>query len=687
MTGTTPNRLANEASLYLRQHAHNPVDWHPWGEEALEKARREDKPILVSIGYAACHWCHVMERESFEDPVIASLMNQHLINIKVDREERPDVDKLYMAAVISLTGHGGWPLNCFLLPDGRPFFAGTYFPPQPRHRMPSWPQVVTAIVEMFKKRREEVEESAQRVIDTIEARGQRRAGDIPGPHILDTAFEMFVERFDTQHGGFGDRPKFPNVMNLELMARVAGRRRDQAGLDLIDLALTNMAAGGIYDHLGGGFARYSTDARWLAPHFEKMLYDNSLLPRIYLDMARRTDHTPFKDLVRDVIRYLEREMLAPEGGFYATQDADSEGEEGRFYVWQRQEIADILPPEHFEAFAEVYDVTEAGNWEGKTILRLHQDLDEVAARHNMDRKTLEARLKEDRGALFDAREARIKPARDEKRVCAWNGLAIQALSRAAALLGEARYAALAQRCADFARTHLWHEGRLMRIFSDHGGVPKTRIDAFLDDHAYLAHGLLDLYRASGRPEDLGWAIALAEQIRARFFDADTGDLFLTPHDTRALAVRMATAEDEAVPSPSGETCLVWLRLSALTGDPRWLEATEAVFKHQARTLERVPVAFPSLLCALDLYHHGTGTIVVSGPTGAPATDALLAKARAVAGPEDDVVHADPAHPPAHIAQDLLEGRLDVAQPTAFVCRGRACLAPITDPGALSPSIL
>ena len=641
-----PNRLIHEVSLYLKQHAHNPVDWYPWGEEALERARREDKPILVSIGYSACHWCHVMERESFEDPKVAAFMNAHFVNIKVDREERPDVDRVYMDTCLVMNGQGGWPLNCFLTPDGRPFFAGTYFPPEPRYGRPSWLMVVQSIAKSFQTQRDDLEESAARLVANLERHDQRAEGDLPGPEIFAEAFARFDQRFDHQQGGFGAAPKFPNVTNLEATLRCGLRagRGDEA-VEMLTLALDAMALGGVYDHLGGGFHRYSTDARWLVPHFEKMLYDNTLLPRLYLEVHQRTGEPRFAEVAREVFRYLQREMFAPEGGFYATQDADSEGEEGRFFVWSRGELGEVLGEERARRFARVYDVSAEGNWEGHNILHLERPINAVAQEERLDPEALKQALTEDRAALFQAREARIKPGRDEKRITAWNGLAIQAFARGAAVLGEPVLADVASRCAGFIWERMWDGVGLKRIFAvGDDGADVIKIDGFIDDYAFVAHGLLDLHKACGDAAWLERAKALVDVVLGRFYDADSGELYQTPVGLDELPVRRTSFRDEAVPSAAGELCLTLLRLGAVTGEPRYGEVAEAIMRRAQGDLRKAPFAVPSLLNALDVATRGVGTIVVVGPEDDPRAAALLARARAVAGPEDNAAHrAGAAH--------------------------------------------
>jgi len=682
------NRLVHEVSLYLRQHAHNPVDWAPWGPEALERARRQDKPILVSIGYSACHWCHVMERESFEDPEVAAIMNAHFVCIKVDREERPDVDAMYMDALVAMTGSGGWPLNCFLMPDGRPFFGGTYYPPSPRYGRPSWREICERVADFYTHRREQLDSSADQLVAHLGRATGEPADAVPPPEVFEASVARFVRRVDRTWGGFGAPPKFPNVGNLELLLTVSARDDSPRGVEALELATLTadkMAAGGIFDHLGGGFARYSTDLRWLVPHFEKMLYDNALLPRLYLELHRQTGAARHAELARSVLDYLERELLAPEGGFYAAQDADSEGEEGRFFLWTHAEVTALLGPDRAPLFCDAYDVTEAGNHEGKNILHRPVPLEALAQRHGLSVEALRDLLAEGRATLFEARERRVKPARDDKRIAAWNGLALLAFARAAMVLGEQGRAAVAERCADFVRDTLWDGAALRRIHAlQADGTPVVKIDGFVEDYAALAHGLLELYTATGRAADLALAAALADVILARFFDPATGDLYLTPADAAELPMRKRVDQDGATPSAVGESVAALLRLSALTGRADYAEAAASMLRRCAALITDLPLAVPSLLVGLDLFHRGVVNVVVVGDPAEPATAALAAAARASRPPTSNVVVVDPVTAPSPLLDpELLAGRLSPAAPRAFPCRGFACDAPLSDPAALA----
>jgi uncharacterized protein YyaL (SSP411 family) len=516
------NRLIHETSPYLRQHADNPVEWYPWGEEALRQAREQDKPILLSIGYAACHWCHVMAHESFEDPDTAALMNEHFINVKVDREERPDLDSIYMSAVVAMTGQGGWPMTVILTPDGRPFYSGTYFPPTPRYGMPSFTQVLEGISNAWQTRRDEVEESAGNIAghlsQTAVLGGQASPLD---SDVFDQALNVLLRSFDAKLGGFGSAPKFPPSMTLEFLLRMHLQRGDTMALHMAEQTLKMMAYGGMYDQVGGGFARYSTDAEWLVPHFEKMLYDNALLARVYLHAYQITSKPLYKRIAEETLDFVIRELRhessdsSESGGFYSSYDADSEGEEGKFYVWSAAEIRDILGDEA-DLFMRYYDVTEGGNWEGHNILRITADLETVAQEMGIDAEAANRQLLAARQKLYDARAQRIWPGLDDKVLTAWNGLMLAAFAEAGRVLGRPDYTTIAIQNAQFLHTHLRREnGRLLRTWK---AGSEAKYNAYLEDYAYLADGLLALYQTTFDPRWFAWAQELAEVMLAHFRD-------------------------------------------------------------------------------------------------------------------------------------------------------------------------
>ncbi|HEX4147930.1 MAG TPA: thioredoxin domain-containing protein, partial [Pirellulales bacterium] len=526
------NRLAQETSPYLLQHANNPVDWYPWGAEALARAKAESRPIFLSIGYSACHWCHVMEHESFENPAIAGALNANFVNIKVDREERPDLDQIYMGAVQAMTGRGGWPMSVFLTPDTKPFFGGTYWPPSGRMGMPGFDQVIEAVKQAWHERREAVHEQAQQLTDHLAqaAAGQMQSAPV-GEAALLAAAAMLERVFDHQHGGFGSAPKFPHPMDLRLLLRVWRRTARDGVLEMVTTTLEKMAAGGIYDHLGGGFHRYSVDERWLVPHFEKMLYDNALLAGCYVEAWQATGNGDFARVARETCDFMLREMTDPAGGFYCTQDADSEGHEGKFYVWTSAEIESVLGAERGGVFARVYDVSPQGNFEGQNILNLPRSLVQAAGSLGRDPRQLAAQLAEDRAQLLAARSQRIKPGLDDKVLVSWNGLAIDALALAGAALEEPRYLDAALRAADFIIGRLRQpDGRLLHTWRRGQG----KLAAYLDDYACLASALVTLYEATFEERLIATAVELADTILAQFMDREHGGFFYTAADHEPL---------------------------------------------------------------------------------------------------------------------------------------------------------
>jgi hypothetical protein len=669
------NRLAAESSAYLRQHMHNPVDWFPWGPEALEQARLRDVPLLVSIGYSACHWCHVMEHESFEDAETAALMNELFVPIKVDREERPDLDQIYMDTVTRLTGHGGWPLTVFCMPDGTPFYGGTYFPPEPRHGLPSFRQILMGAAQAYRERRGEVKQSAERILAALSERAPGSAESAPGAQTAVQSALRLLQGADSEQGGFGSAPKFPTPCYLELLLAAVDalpERKAREALDHVVFTCREMARGGVYDQLGGGFHRYSVDARWAVPHFEKMLYDQGQLLRVYAEAWRRSGASDDDLLwpVRETAAYLRREMSAPDGGFYASQDADSEGEEGVYYVFTPEQIDAALGPEAGAAFCRAYGVTARGNFEhGSTVLA-------DGAREPR------ASFAEERAKLLAARASRVAPATDRKRVAAWNALAISGLARAGSLLGDDAMLADAVRGAEFVSeqmrdgagrpTRIWNEGR-------------ASVPAFLDDFASWIEATLDLYRAGAGERWLGSALAAAESVAARFYDPAEADLFLTPVDGEPLVHRPRSDHDGATPHSTGLAALGLLRVADLSGRADLRGIAERVIGTHAYLLERAPQAFPTLARAALAAERGFAVAVIVGVPSDPATRALAARARRVLGPADAVVVAEPgAAPPAGLAPSWLAGRAPQGgRPTAWLCRGVSCSLPIVEADALA----
>src|SRR3712207_4865467 len=537
------NRLAQETSPYLLQHKDNPVDWYPWGEDALERAREEDKPILLSVGYSACHWCHVMERESFEDEETARIMNEHFVNIKVDREERPDIDSIYMSAVQALTRHGGWPMTVFLTPDGAPFYGGTYFPPAPRGGLPSFQQVLLSLADAYADRRDDVMRSAQSVREYLQAAtGAAMPKAAVGVELLDGAAASLLSQLDRRFGGFGGAPKFPQAMNLEVLLRHYHRTGDLGALSGVELTLRHMANGGIYDQLGGGFARYSVDQYWLVPHFEKMLYDNALLSRLYLEAYQATGDPFYWRIAEESLDYVVRDMTSPEGGFYSAEDADSEGEEGKFYVWTQAEIRAVLDEEEARLAERYWDVTERGNFEGKSILYVPRPLEAVAAEFGLPPEGLWERIEGIRSKLFAAREERVRPGRDEKILAAWNGLMLRSFALAARILDREDYGEVARRNATFLLEGLRVDGRLRRSYKD----GQARFNGYLEDYAMAADGLVALYEATFETRWLAEAAHLADAILELFWEEGSRAFYDTPADHEELVTRPRDVYDSEI---------------------------------------------------------------------------------------------------------------------------------------------
>jgi uncharacterized protein len=654
-----PNRLADETSPYLLQHKDNPVAWQPWGERALAEARERDVPLLVSIGYSACHWCHVMERESFEDPDVAAYMNEHFVCIKVDREERPDVDAIYMDAVQAMTGHGGWPLNAFATPDQVPFYAGTYFPPQGRHGLPSWRQLLGAIVEAWTQRRAEIEQQGQQIVGhlSVSARIEPEPGE-PEPGLLDTAVAEIAAREDPAHGGFGGAPKFPQASAIELLL---SRGEREPALR----ALRAMARGGVYDQLGGGFARYAVDAGWVVPHFEKMLYDNALLARAYLHGWQVSGEQLLRQVCCETLEWALRELRGPEGGFASALDADSEGVEGKYYVWTVEQLRDALGDDALLDVAVAhYGVTPVGNFEGRSIL--------VRANPAAD----PPELQEIRRRLLAAREQRIRPGLDDKRLTAWNALLIAALAEAGAVLEREDYLDAARGCADFVLRELrTDDGRLLRTWKD----GRAHLAGYLEDHAFMLQALLTLYEATFEPRWFAAAQTLADVTIARFADDERGGFFTTADDHEQLVARRKDLEDTPIPSGNSAMALGLLRLARLTGAATYEERARGVIALLHPIAARHPLAFAHLLQAVDfLLADDVREVAI---VGEPATaEPLVRTVRRAFRPHVVLAGA----PAATDAVPLLAGRAPLdGHAAAYVCERFACQAPVTEPEALA----
>jgi uncharacterized protein len=658
-----PNRLAQETSPYLLQHRDNPVDWYPWGEEALARAREEDRPILLSVGYSACHWCHVMERESFEDPETAAYMNEHFVNVKVDREERPDVDAIYMEAVQAMTGHGGWPMTVFLDPDGVPFYGGTYFPPDDSRGMPSFRMVMEAVVHAFETQREEIRERAPGTRARLGALGEVEPRDeLPDAAELEEAVRRLLAGADRARGGFGGAPKFPPASALELLlARASGGSESaEDARAVVERTLDAMYAGGIYDHLGGGFARYSVDPVWLVPHFEKMLYDNALLARAYLHGWQELGHERYRRVCEETLDWMLREMRGPEGGFYSALDADSEGEEGRFYVWTPEQVREVLG-DGAEQALEHYGVSERGNFEGRSVLHLARGVETPEPEG----------LAEARAALLEARAQRARPGLDDKRLTAWNALAVAALADAGAVLGRDDYLEAARQCADFLLETMSGEGgRLRRTYKD----GEARLNAYLEDHAFLLEALLTLYESSFEERWFTQAQALANLTIERFGDLERGGFYSTSSDHEELIARRKEVGDHPIPSGNSSAAMGLLRLAALTGDRRYAESAEGVFALFGKPAVQHPDSFAHLLRALDFHLSPTREVALVGDDLSGLTAAVrehpLFHLVLAGGPEGS------DEPP------LLTGRTAIDGRAAYVCENFACQLPVTDPEEL-----
>jgi uncharacterized protein YyaL (SSP411 family) len=674
------NRLAAETSPYLLQHAHNPVDWYPWGDEALARARELDRPIFLSIGYAACHWCHVMERESFEDERTAALLNDGFVAIKVDREERPDLDAIYMDAVQQLTGGGGWPMSVFLTPAGRPFFGGTYFPDQPRHGMPSFGQVLEGVLAAWRERRSELEQAADGLVESINRELAVPVGaEAPAAWQLDAALVALERTFDARSGGWGRAPKFPQPMTIEYLLREHLRSADQRPLAMARRSLDAMADGGICDQLGGGFARYATDERWLVPHFEKMLYDNAQLARVYVHAWQATADPRYRAVAEATLGFMQREMTTVEGGFISSLDADTAGVEGATYVWSAAEVGALLG-EGAELFGAAYGVSESGNWEGHTILSRVRTDAELAREHGLAEAQVAERLAAGRQTLLDARAKRPQPGRDDKVLTAWNGLAVGAFADAAAAFDEPRYTEAAARAADLVLTRLRDaDGRLRRSWKD----GQARGNGVLEDYSHLADGLLALYAATF---DERWFLAareLADAVLGHFADP-AGGFFDTADDHEALISRPKGVQDNALPSGGAMATLVLLRVAALTGEGRHRDAAEAALRQVAPLAQRYPTAFAHWLVAQQLALAEVDEVAIVGDSAADDTRALLAIVRA--GYRPDVVLAVSATPDASAVPLLHDRVARDGRATAYVCHGFACRQPVTEPADLAAQL-
>ena len=674
-----PNHLANQNSPYLVQHANNPVEWYPWGPEALEKARLEDKPIFLSIGYAACHWCHVMAHESFEDSEIAAILQSGFISIKVDREERPDLDSIYMAAVVSLTGQGGWPMSVFLTPSLEPFYGGTYFPPVRRHGLPSFKELLIYLIQAWQNRRSEITASAHQISMHLKGHPDQRnsTGDL-SPAALETATDRLKENYDFQHGGWGTAPKFPQPMVIEFLLR-----RHQSGHPDVLFpalhALKSMAKGGMYDVIGGGFSRYSTDNDWLVPHFEKMLYDNAQLAKVYLHAWQISQDPFFRQVVEETLEFVTREMTSPEGGFYSSLDADSDGVEGRFYVWSLEEIRETLAQDS-PIYESAYAIRQEGNWEGKTILQRSKNDDTLGNEFDLPPSKVAEILADCRSRLLKVRNKRIRPGTDDKVLTSWNGLMLSAFAEAGRAFDHEPYLEVARRNTNFLLKVLRPEGKLRRTWR----LGKTGQDVFLEDYASLILGLLDLYQSDFNPKWSKEACKLAGEMVARFSDP-AGGFFDTALDSETLLMRPKDLQDNATPCGNALAAEALLNLSALTEAPDWRQIAERTLLLVADEAIQYPTAFGRWLSAVDF---ALGKVTQVAILGNPEDELTIALKKVVlTAYNPNLVVAASTYPPPDQSPSLLIGRpLLNGQPTAYVCQGYYCVQPVNQPDELSQQL-
>ena len=678
------NRLIDSSSPYLLQHAHNPVDWYPWCDEALQRAKDEDRPIFLSIGYSACHWCHVMERESFENEEIARVMNEHFVCIKVDREERPDLDAIYMHAVQFMTGSGGWPMSVFLTPDLKPFFGGTYFPPDDRYGRPGFKRVLLSAARIFREKRNEIEDSAGKLQEAVAKLAEHSAG--PGGTLDRTPIQEVVRRlyaeFDGTWGGFGAAPKFPQSAAISLLLRHHDRSGGEDALRMATTTLDRMALGGLYDQLGGGFHRYSVDREWLVPHFEKMLYDNAQLAAVYLEAFQLTGKPLYRRVAVETLDFVLREMTDEAGGFHSTLDADSEGEEGKYYLWDRKEIVQALGSDDAALFCQYFGVTDGGNFEGHSILNIAVPLEEFAKEHGSSADDIQAQLDRMRAKLLSIRAARVPPGKDDKVLTDWNGLMISALARVYQVLGAERYRAAAERAAAFVLTDMRRDGRLLHAYRK----GRSHIGAYLDDHAFMIQALVDLYEATFDVRWIREAEALAAAMIDGFWDEAGGGFYFTPTGQADIIVRTKSAYDGATPSGNSVAAHALLRLAVLTDNAEYRDKAEKTLLAFRGEVVRMPSGHVRLLAALDFHLGPVKEIVVCGPAAHADTQDLLQAVRRRYLPNRILASFDPrngsAAEAAQVVKLLESHRMGNAKPAAFVCERQTCSAPATTPEAL-----
>ena len=679
-----PNRLSTETSPYLIQHSDDPVDWYPWGEEALRKSRELDKPILLSIGYSACHWCHVMQHESFQNPEIAEQMNKQFINIKVDREERPDLDSIYMRAIQLLTGHGGWPMTVFLTPERKPFYGGTYFPPRDAHGIPGFKTVLDGLFSAYYNQRDEIENATHNIIKLIHKNADHaNFRGKPSQEVFDRAFSILSNEFDPIYGGFGGAPKFPQPMILSFLLRYHYSTNNVDALRMVEFTLKRMAYGGIYDQLGGGFHRYSTDAKWLVPHFEKMLYDNALLSRVYLETYKITGNHFYKKILKDTLDYVLREMTGTYGGFFSSQDADSENVEGKFFLWSQEEILKELGEDDFLLFNRLFDVSPEGNFENENILSIKGDLQAIAESAEISVKRLESIIQANKQRLLDVRNKRIAPSVDEKQLTSWNGLMLAVLADAAGTLQEKKYELAAIRNASFLKDNLFKGTRLLRTHNK--GL--SQLNGYLEDYSFLALGMLSVYKLTLDPAWLKTARGLIDDMLDLFWEETELTFYDTGADHETLMIRPRESFDNAIPSGASVACAVLLQMSVLTGEKHYHEVASKALESITNLATQHPYGMGEWLGVLDFYVNKSNEVAIIGNREDPDGKALLQVIYDKFLPHTVFAASTVEDPKGLNPSPILKFRTKInGKPSAYVCTNYSCQSPVTDPEVLAKQL-
>jgi uncharacterized protein YyaL (SSP411 family) len=677
------NHLVNEKSPYLIQHVHNPVDWHPWSDEAFKKAKEQNKPIFLSIGYSTCHWCHVMAHESFEDPEIGQLMNDTFISIKVDREERPDLDNIYMTVCQLMTGSGGWPLTIIMTPDKKPFFAGTYFAKESGYGRPGLKDLILNVKELWNTKPEEIAASADTLIDALQKISDTSSGDELNPNILDTCYNTLSDNFDDINGGFGSAPKFPAAHNLLFLMRYWKRSKKKRALDMLTETFDSMRNGGVYDQLGFGFHRYSVDQEWLVPHFEKMLYDQAMISAAYIEAFQATGNKKYKNIVFEIFEYILRDMKSAEGGFYSAEDADSEGVEGKFYVWTKKELFDILGEEDGKLASKVFGVTEEGNFKeeatgektGMNILHLENSIDDMAETFGVSVEDLERRLEKIRKKLFEHREKRVHPHKDDKILTDWNGLMIASLTNGAQVFGEKKYLKAATDAADFIKNKMYKDNRLMHRFRE----GESAINGHLDDYAFMIHGLLELFEASFDVTYLKFALSLNDTLFDHFWDDENGGFYFTPDDGEEVLVRKKEIYDGAIPSGNSIMFLNLLKIAQLTENEEFKNKALLLEKAFSQTIQQIPTGFTGFLCALEFRIGPSYEMIIAGNKGDSKTETLINAIQMNFIPNKTLVlHSDDTSELMEIIPALELKKMENNEATVYICSEGTCKSPTSD---------